>query len=302
MYKFIVLILSGCGKKYTNNNDNEEVSSVMDAKADILSIFQEAGLGDYSESFQRMIKPSIRLITERESEKKIKIGQTKLGGQPDLPANIEWPYWKEFPMSFIAQINLQEMPNFQTDNEIYPTKGIIYFFYTAYPEAMYEDGDFDNNPKTSKVLFYDGEINELIRTQPPKKLSKELQFFSARVTPRLEWSIPESDSFEVNEVLGLSWGEENYDKYWEVFKENFSKEYIEGYTSEFHVGMNRLYGYHDSVQGEHKGEGWRLLLQIDSEDSTNMDWDDTGRLYFWIKNNDLKTLHFDGVTTIREGT
>ncbi|WP_256762485.1 DUF1963 domain-containing protein [Cohnella sp. WQ 127256] len=237
-----ILILSGCGKKYTVNNDIEEVSSVMDAKDDILSMFHKAGLEDYSETFQSMIKPSIRLITERESEKKIAIGQTKLGGQPDLPANIEWPYWEEYPMSFIAQINLQEMPNIQIDKDNLPTKGIIYFFYTSYPEAMYEEGSFDNNPKTSKVLFYDGEINNLIRTQPPKKLLKELQFFSASVTPRLEWSVPESDSFEVYKMLGLSWGDENYDKYWEVFKEEFSKKYIEGYTSEFHVGMNRLYG------------------------------------------------------------
>ncbi|MFC5406501.1 DUF1963 domain-containing protein [Cohnella soli] len=192
-----ILILSGCGKKYAINN--EEASSAMDAKVDILSMFHKAGLEDYSEKFQRMIKPSIRLITERESEEKLAIGQTKLGGQPDLPANMEWPYWKEYPMSFIAQINLHEMPNIQADDDKLPTKGIIYFFYTTYPEAMYMDGDFDDNPKTSKVLFYGGEMDNLIRTQPPEKLSKELQFFSAGVTPRLEWSVPESDSFEVNE-------------------------------------------------------------------------------------------------------
>ncbi|WP_379134039.1 YwqG family protein [Paenibacillus sp. sgz500958] len=299
----IIFILSGCEKK--NANNNEDISSMMDVKADVLSLFQEAGLEDYSETFQNMIKPSIRLISERAPEKKLKMGQTKLGGQPDLPANFKWPYWKEYPMSFIAQINLQEMPNIQTDsetdNDIYPTKGIIYFFYTAYPEAMYEDGDFDNNPETSKVLYYDGELNNLIRTQPPKQLSEELQFTSARVTPRLEWNVPDSDSYEVYEVLGLPWGDDNHDKYWEVFEENFSKKYIEGYTSEFNVGMNRLYGYHDPVQGEYKGEGWRLLLQIDSEDSTNMVWDDMGRLYFWIKDMDLKNLQFDGVTTIREG-
>lgn len=293
-------MLSGCGKKYTNNNENDGMSSVMDAKADILSMFQEAGLEDYSETFQRMIKPSIRLITERESEKKLEIGQTKLGGQPDLPANIEWPCWKEYPMSFIAQINLQEMPNIQTDNDIHPTKGIIYFFYTANPEAMYEEADFDNNPETSKVLFYDGDIKNLVRTLPPKELSEELQFSSARVIPKLEWTVPSSDSFEVHELLRLSGNDE--EKYWRVFLENFSNKYIEGHTSEFHVGMNRLYGYHDPVQGEYKGEGWRLLLQIDSEDSTNMDWDDTGKVYFWIKDFDLKNLQFDGVSTIREGT
>jgi uncharacterized protein YwqG len=297
-----ILIASGCGREYTNNSDIEMVSSVMDAKADILSMFKEAGLEDYLETFQGMIQPSIRLVTEREAENKLGIGQTKLGGQPDLPANIEWPYWKKYPMSFIAQINLKEMTTIQKINDFQQTSGIIYFFYTAYPEAIYEEADFYNNPKTSKVLFYDGEMEHLVRTQPPKELLNGLQFFSARVMPRLEWTVPDSDSFEVNEGLGLSRDDENYEKYWKVFQENFSNKYFAGYNSEFHVGMNRLFGYHDPVQGEHKGEGWRLLLQIDSEDSTNMDWDDTGRVYFWIKDDDLKNINFDGVTTIREGT
>lgn len=35
-------------------------------------------------------------------------------------------------------------------------------------------------------------------------------------------------------------------------------------------------------------DSWRLLLQIDShEDETGMMWGDVGRLYFWIKEDDL---------------
>ena len=286
----LILILSGC-----------RGSSPKDPQADILSMFHDAGLKKYSEQFKKMIKQSIRLNTVREPEEKLQLGETKIGGQPDLPANVEWPYWKEYPMSFVAQINLEEMPHLQSENDNWPTKGIIYFFYTTDPDAMYLDSDFDNNPKTSKAIYYTGETNKLTRTQPPLDLSEELQFFSTRVTSRLEWNVPEVESFEVNEVLGIKWGDKDNDKYWDHFKVNFSEKYIEGYNSEFFTGMNRLYGYHDAVQGEYKGEGWRLLLQIDSEDSTNMEWDDTGRLYFWIKDADLKNLKFDEVTTIREG-
>jgi uncharacterized protein YwqG len=39
---------------------------------------------------------------------------------------------------------------------------------------------------------------------------------------------------------------------------------------------------------------WRLLLQIDSdEDGPGWMWGDVGRIYFWVKQHDLRSLRFD---------
>lgn len=39
---------------------------------------------------------------------------------------------------------------------------------------------------------------------------------------------------------------------------------------------------------------WRLLLQVDSdEESLGWLWGDSGRIYFWIRQQDLKALQFD---------
>ncbi|TCD03493.1 DUF1963 domain-containing protein [Pedobacter psychroterrae] len=38
---------------------------------------------------------------------------------------------------------------------------------------------------------------------------------------------------------------------------------------------------------------WRLLLQIDSNEETEMMWGDVGRLYFWIKEEDLAAKRFE---------
>ena len=55
-------------------------------------------------------------------------------------------------------------------------------------------------------------------------------------------------------------------------------------------------GYEDprSKELEVGKSDWVLLLQIDSEeDKTGMMWGDCGRIYFWIKKQDLADKQFD---------
>jgi uncharacterized protein YwqG len=43
---------------------------------------------------------------------------------------------------------------------------------------------------------------------------------------------------------------------------------------------------------------WRLLMQLDSDDEAGMMWGDAGRLYFWIREADLRERRFDKVWLI----
>ena len=65
------------------------------------------------------------------------------------------------------------------------------------------------------------------------------------------------------------------------------------------LASNGLYcgdqsGYNDPRAVELKsGESdWQLLMQIDSDDNADWMWGDCGRLYFWIKSDDLKSQDF----------
>lgn len=40
-------------------------------------------------------------------------------------------------------------------------------------------------------------------------------------------------------------------------------------------------------------ESWRMLLQIDADESVGFDWGDAGRVYFWIREVDLVDLAFE---------
>lgn len=88
--------------------------------------------------------------------------------------------------------------------------------------------------------------------------------------------------------------------------------------------INKIFGHPDQIQGDmqlecqlvsnglfcgdssgyndqrrkvlEKGmKEWRLLLQIDSDENCEMMWGDVGRLYFWIKTDDLTNKRFDKV-------
>lgn len=62
---------------------------------------------------------------------------------------------------------------------------------------------------------------------------------------------------------------------------------------------HRMGGYPNFVQFrklESSGPGtgdWLLLLQLDSEDDAGMMWGDLGKLYFTIRERDLRSLSFE---------
>lgn len=45
-------------------------------------------------------------------------------------------------------------------------------------------------------------------------------------------------------------------------------------------------------------QDWQLLLQLDSEENLGYMWGDSGKLYFWIREQDCKNKAFDKVWAI----
>lgn len=54
-------------------------------------------------------------------------------------------------------------------------------------------------------------------------------------------------------------------------------------------------GYRDprAPQFRSGAADWRLLLQVDSQDDAGMMWGDVGRLYYWIRQEDLTAGRWD---------
>lgn len=61
-------------------------------------------------------------------------------------------------------------------------------------------------------------------------------------------------------------------------------------------------GYNDprAKELESGASQWRLLLQVDTDEESEMMWGDCGRLYFWIRDEDLRKRNFGAVWMILE--
>jgi uncharacterized protein YwqG len=278
-------------------------------------------LGTHFDRLQPLLRNTIRLYQKETAEKDIAIGRTKIGGQPDLPKEISWitetntveTIEKNFlflktkkeesitkPLSFIAQINLTETAQFDKEN-LLPKTGFLYFFYAADQDAW----GFDHNDRNKfKVLYWDGNTSELQRADFPADLPEESCFKPCSVELKSEISFP-SDGHEVyddftNDEDGRFWEE--------VYNNGDILNKILGYSDNIQDEMelecelvtNGLFcgdpsGYEDPRAKilEPNAKNWRLLLQIDSNEENEMMWGDSGRLYFWIKKDDLLNRDFD---------
>ena len=78
--------------------------------------------------------------------------------------------------------------------------------------------------------------------------------------------------------------------------------------SKYHVPINRLLGHADVVQWDmHRDlpgnpSEWQLLFQMDSDGSPDTEWGDTGRIYFWIRTQDLIESDFSRTELILQST
>lgn len=261
--------------------------------------------------------PSARLITQKVAQDQIGLGESRVGGVPDLPPGTEWPRWlpKEgavdvsgepwspespAPLGFIAQIDLRDVPRI---DEALPSSGWLYFFYDRYTEPW----GFDPADRGScRILYADCDRSTLLRAEPPADAEPEHVAEPCRVEFAVQLTLPE-------DLEGVEYDTPAFDAY-EALREELT-----GYDgSTFH----RLLGHPELIQnpmelecqltsngvdcGSPEGyesdraqelaageRDWRLLLQIDSDDDgPGWMWGDVGRIYFWVKRNDLASLQF----------
>ncbi|NLW46554.1 MAG: DUF1963 domain-containing protein, partial [Firmicutes bacterium] len=103
-------------------------------QTEIVKDMNSKGLKRVSESISKNIRNGIKLKTRKVKEVDISIGETKIGGKPDVPNDFVWPKWNSRYLSFIAQINLDEVAQYDLE-KLLPSTGIIYFFYDSNQET-----------------------------------------------------------------------------------------------------------------------------------------------------------------------
>jgi uncharacterized protein YwqG len=278
----------------------------------------QTGLEEYFSIIKPHVRNTVGIVLQKANESEFKIGESKIGGCPHLPDKYLWATETEVekrfflfrnheektvtrPLSFIAQINFSDIKKYDADN-ILPERGILYFFYSANINGFgYNLSDKDK----FKVIYYDGDIKDLKIRDYPSDLQKYARFKACKPVFEHAISLPSPES-EFYEIFG---DDEKVERLLDLFE-------MEKY--------HKLLGYADTIQNEDmeliselvtnnidcnenvyanqniniqkwksKSKEWQLLLQIDSDENSNMIWCDSGRLYFFIKKEDLLNKNFD---------
>ncbi len=244
-----------------------------------------------------------------------------------MPVDFEWFYYEGVsydgiterrPLSFLAQINCEEASEFDKDN-LLPSKGMLYFFYELATMAW----GFDPKDKgSSRVYYYPGNISKLKRTSLPEDLIKEYKLPEMSIMYSSKNELPDFEEF-------IEWHDEyGYDK-WNTYDE--ARKNIIPESDD--ANINKLLGYANLIQGgmllncEETSKGiytgkpteisedrlqqykenctkWQLLFQLDSIEYENYEllWGDVGRIYFYIRIEDLLKLDFENCWLILQCT
>ena len=266
------------------------------------------------------IKKSIRIKSSENKE--IKIGDTKLGGVPHLPIEVEWPKDSKSGKHyiFVTQINLKQIESYNLEKKL-PEEGILYFFVS---QDHWDDG----------VVVFEKEIKNIEIKTPPIEVTNEKKNFFQKIFNLKghkvllkeygveifnEYHIPSQDSLQIEKILktkNLIKTPRNIMKE-EVYENGLLYDDDENDMTANH----HLLGNYNGIQNEYyqlnlidsktrtkkltlneinQALEWELLMQIDSDNMLDLNWGDSGKIYFFIHKEDLKNQRFNKVKIIGE--
>ena len=251
--------------------------------------------------------PAIRLTTTPADESALALGASKVGGAPDLPATTTWPDKQGVPLSFVAQVQLTDVHPYDVTQSL-PSIGLLSFFYDS-QQATYGTDPSDRDGW--RVFYFDGASAQLQRRPPPQALPATARFKPSSVAYSQILTLAQQPALE---IPGLSWTPDMQRAYESATSD------VTGNPSG--TPQHQLLGHPNTLQDDMRiqcqlasngismanaasdprtavlsagATGWRLLLQVDSDDRAGIRWADSGMLYYWIEQTALARRDFGNV-------
>lgn len=239
--------------------------------------------------------------------------RSRVGGKPCLPEDMEWPCNTPEegesvgrPLSFVAQFDFEELAEYDLE-QVLPQKGVVYFFYDFVEEPA---GFMVREKEAARILFYEGDTGKLKEREFPEELEEDFRIprFDIQFTTQSE--VPMCEEYEQLTRENVSYGE--YDDDVEEL----------GFYRDGDREITKLLGYADLCQGsmllicemirngidchnfdylQYKDQyigavsDWVLLFQVDTISNSEFElmFGDNGRLYYYIRKEDLKNKNFE---------
>ena len=292
-------------------------------ETELLALLHRRGLARIADELRRLAAPTVRVYIEPANEVGIPVGASKMGGRPDLPADVAWPTWHE-PMAFLAQFDLTAVAPYDREGAL-PPSGLLSFFYETNGEPLYSAGwgvpaetrpaDYPEIDASRgwRVLYHASDPATFVRRDIPSALNEFGRFSACTARFADEVTIPDVDDPEIialrlteHERLAL------IDIYGEVNRGTWEAggHHLLGYP--YNLGGSTLlqcemdarripYDWMTAdparqrqIESDAARRG-RLLLQIDSSDDAGMDWAGGGLLHVCIEQAALRRHDFSRV-------
>ncbi len=227
---------------------------------------------------------------------------SKLGGAPDVDGDIDWPKgWGGVPMAFVAQLDLADVRAAGGPDWL-PGEGVLYFF---------TDTSSINPGAGGRVIHGSSPRGGVLAKAPAGA-----QTFGERpVGLEVHPSYPSTEWLNVAERC-YGFDDEDHaalDGLWPGTEGDATDHRCGGYPQEVQSGYFPIHcelwarGEADAIDGLFKDpvardalnaeaiQHWRLLLQIDNDESVGMTWYDAGRIYYFIREEDARAGDFTKV-------
>lgn len=277
------------------------VTLTIEQYKELIHEFELSEVSDYLLSAGR---PIINLkLAEKENYQLT--GNSRVAGEPDLPAGFVWPLTAEgTPMSFIAQLDLETISP-QDTQQLLPSTGILYFFM----------GDMQQASNIAHKVVYVADKTGLQRTPPPGVtiLEKEERFTGYRLESAASIMPPnyayvDYDQLSEDEMdalddlcMHLTEGAGRIGGYADGQHDDHNIEaamYLEAGQPYDYFPKNARNTLLKHFKGDQQAveaaiDDMTLLLQIDSDSKVGFCWWDAGCIQFMMSKKALRAHAFN---------
>lgn len=227
-----------------------------------------------------------------------------IGGRPTVTPGFEWPTWQGQPLTFLAQIDLEEVAAGMKQPWL-PKQGQLYFFFYEGEELVF--GYDAEEADTWRVIYANADRSTLEPATMPAGLEETSRFPKTNIRFRRIDTLPSEERFmgkwdttneEFEALLSARAAPFRERPHHQMF--GFpDPEQDDGMELDAQLitnGVNPL-DFRDPRRREFAAgaDQWHLLLQVDTDDGLDMMWEDGGLLYFWIREPDAAKGDFSKV-------
>ena len=290
---------------------------VLDASG-VLAAIRGSSLAHLKQRLEGALKPAIILEPDTTEQDALALGASRLAGAADLPVGMSWPTHEDRPLALLAQIRLDEIAPLDPEG-LLPHTGWLYFFHEGGEQVWGYD------PKDRggfRVFHVDVKESVLQRISPPEGVSEYMSdSHPCSLRFRRVVTLPDPAD-EDTRALGIGMDTGSVRKVYCALLETV----IRGASKS--EGFHHLFGYPQLVQGDMRlacqlvthglhfrkasappdgvaeelaagAKDWVLLLQLDTDwAGPGWMWGECGRLYFWIRRQDLAARKFEAAWAI----